>query len=347
VEVLYDGWLPRYHAKDDRPVQPLLLHGACVVLRRAWHRDDIASRVEQASLRRFLRRHDVAAVLAEYGPTAVSVADACFAAGIPLVAHFHGADAFDHETLELFGPHYLRVLPRCAAVIAVSHEMVRQLRELGAPAERLHYNPCGIDTVLFSGADPAVSDPLFFAAGRFVDKKAPHLTLLAFKQVAEACPAARLVMAGDGHLWEACKQLARALGIDDVVEFAGPLPHPQIAARMQAARAFVQHSLKTSYGDSEGTPVSILEAGAIGLPVVSTRHGGISDVVVHEETGLLVDEGDVSGMAASMIRLANSPTLAAELGERARHHVRANFSMEKSIANLWGILERAIGGRRS
>ena len=92
----------------------------------------------------------------------------------------------------------------------------------------------------------------------------------------------------------------------------------------------------------DGTPVAVLEASATGLPVVATRHAGIPDVVLDGETGLLVDEGDVEGMAAQMIRLADDPELAARLGRAGRQRVCAEFSMEKSIAGLWSIIEGAI-----
>jgi glycosyltransferase involved in cell wall biosynthesis len=110
---------------------------------------------------------------------------------------------------------------------------------------------------------------------------------------------------------------------------------------MHSARAFVQHSIRPGDGDSEGTPVAILEAGMSGLPVVSTRHAGIKDVVIHNETGFLVDEGDIDGMAACMLLLARDAAQAATLGARAHHHIRTNFSMDQHIARLSAILEQA------
>jgi glycosyltransferase involved in cell wall biosynthesis len=111
---------------------------------------------------------------------------------------------------------------------------------------------------------------------------------------------------------------------------------------MRGARALVQHSVRSRDGDSEGTPLSILEAGASGIPVVSTRHGGIEDVVRHGETGLLVDEGDIHGMARHMTALVQSPDLAADLGARARAHIRAHHSMDTSIGNLMSVIEGAV-----
>jgi hypothetical protein len=122
----------------------------------------------------------------------------------------------------------------------------------------------------------------------------------------------------------------------------GVVSHSEVAVTMGQARAFVQHSMRTSYGDSEGTPVAVLEAGASGIPVVATRHAGIKDVVVDGETGLLVDEGDVEGMAECMLRLAEDSALAATLGKAARERISAEFSMDRSISNLWHIVETAI-----
>lgn len=304
-----------------------------------------SAHLKTLGLANFLRKHCVDAVLAEFGPTGVAVMEACRRASLPLIAHFHGFDASNHLTLSEYKEGYRRLFNTAAAIVAVSKDMEAGLLALGAPRGRLHYNPCGVDCSFFKQAQPAQQPPHFLAIGRFVDKKAPHLTLLAFSQVVQVYPEARLSMYGDGYLWEACKQLAKVLKISDKVNFPGPCPHVEVAAAMQRTRAFVQHSLKTTYGDSEGTPVGVLEAGASGLPVVATRHGGIKDTVIHGETGFLVDEGDVDGMAAYMLKLAQEPELAGAMGEQAREHIQANFSMERSIGHLWQIIAAGIDGR--
>ncbi|MEA3377274.1 MAG: glycosyltransferase, partial [Chloroflexota bacterium] len=122
----------------------------------------------------------------------------------------------------------------------------------------------------------------------------------------------------------------------------GVSSHADLANAMRAARGFVQHSVQAFSGDSEGTPVAVLEAGASGLPVVATRHAGIPDVVVEGETGFLVDEGDVHAMAEGMVRLASMPDLAGRMGAAARKRIEEHFSMEKSIANLWRIITSAM-----
>jgi len=176
--------------------------------------------------------------------------------------------------------------------------------------------------------------------------KTPQMTLLAFERLWRRVPEARLTMLGDGPLWECCVRMVRGLGLGEVVDLPGVASHEEVAAAMRRARAFVQHSVRTLCDEVEGTPVAVLEAGAMGLPVVATRHAGIRDVVVDGETGALVDEDDVAGMAAAMERLALDPLLARQWGRAAHARVASEFSMERSIGRLWAILlEVALGTR--
>lgn len=198
---------------------------------------------------------------------------------------------------------------------------------------------------MFEAGDAAANPPLFVGVGRFVEKKAPHLTLLAFRRVLDACPEARLRLLGDGPLMPVCRDMVRGLGMEHAVELPGAVPHAEVAEAMRGARAFVQHSVRAADGDCEGNPVAVMEAGAAGLPVVATRHAGIPETVLDGTTGLLVDERDVDGMAERMIELARDPALAGRLGRAARERIRAEFGMEKSIERLGRILTEAAERR--
>jgi glycosyltransferase involved in cell wall biosynthesis len=332
----------RCRDEDDRSLQTVV-ERACHALARefGYARADAGTR----ALARFLRKTHAAAVLAEFGHIGAEALPACRAVGLPLVVHFHGYEAYRRDMVEDNRQAYGALFVEAAAIVVVSEDMRRQLIALGARAERIVLNPCGVDTSRFQGADPAAAPPLFVAVGRLVDKKAPHLTLLAFAKTAAVVPEARLVICGEGTLMDACCTLAAAYGIADKVTFTGPLPHTSVAQLMRNARAFVQHSVRPLDRDSEGTPVSVLEAGSSGLPVVATAHAGIADVVVHGDTGYLVNEGDVDAMAAFMIALARDPERAGRIGRRARAHVSANYSMEQSLRTLWQVLEDAIASR--
>lgn len=355
VELLHGGFFPVL-AADNQPLPQSLLHGnwATRFIGRILTSQALKSiypslsrHVMTGSMIKYLKRARVAAVLAEFGPTGAAVTEVCSAVAIPLIVHFHGYDAYVNRILDEHLSAYRRMFEIAEAIVVVSRDMERQLLDLGAPSEKLHYNPYGADTTLFNGGNPTSVPPVFIAVGRFVEKKAPHLTLLAFAEVLQEIPEARLVMIGEGALLEACKQLARGLEIAHAVDFQGSKRyHSDVAAAMRGARAFVQHSMRTTSGDSEGTPVSVIEAGAMGLPVVATRHGGIPEVVIDDETGFLVDEGDVQGMAERMLSLARKPQLAERLGTAARRRICIEFSIERSVGNLWRIIKDAIDGYR-
>lgn len=291
------------------------------------------------------RQTKARAVLAEYGMSATEVLEACRYANLPLIVHFHGHDVSRKSIVESYRSEYIQLFQKAAAIIAVSTAMESALVGLGAPRDKVFRNTYGVDCTLFQPTNPAVNPPTFVSTGRFVEKKAPYLTLLAFRNVLDVCSDAKLRMIGDGVLLGPCRDIAKSLSIDHAVEFLGTQPHQVVAAEMKQARAFVQHSVEASDGDCEGTPNSVLEAGASGLPVIATNHAGIPDVVVDEITGLLVDERDVAGMSNHMIRIAQDTILAARLGAAGRDRIEQHFSMDRSIARLWEIIESCIERR--
>jgi colanic acid/amylovoran biosynthesis glycosyltransferase len=329
--------------KDDLPLASVLERAIAAGLTEFGY---LGKRIETRGIARYLRREGVNVVLAEYGPIAVEYIDACQATGIPLVAHFHGYDAYKRTTLAEFGAAYRRLFTAAQVLVVVSRDMARQLESLGAPADRIVWSPCGVDTRAFAGAVPEQSDPVFVSVGRFVEKKAPHNVLRAFHHLAHTRPDARLVMVGEGVMLEPSRILCDALGLSDRVFFTGALAPAEVASYLRSARAFIQHSLRDAEGNAEGTPVSVLEAGASGLAVVATRHMGIADVVKHGDTGFLVDEGDVRAMGEHLITLCDDPVLAGAMGRRARDRICAEFSIEHSIARLSGALDKAIEGGR-
>jgi len=289
---------------------------------------------QEKGLTRFLMKNGVDVVLAEMPQIAAAVLPSVRAAQKPLFVYFHGGSDVNVNP-HLSGIPYAELFHYATGIFVVSRDLERQLLELKAPRHKLFYNPSGADISLFQGADPAKAPPVFLSVGRFVDVKAPHLTILAFKQVVGAIPEARLMMIGEGRLWEACKLLVKALKLTGSVEFLGFQPHERVAELMRSVRALVQHSIRTSYGTKEGTPCAVLEAGASGLPVIATKHSGIADVILDGKTGFLVEEGDIEGMAQHMMRLAREPELARRLGCAARERIKTEFSMEKSINRLW------------
>ena len=331
---------------DDSPLQstkPLAEFARLTrrAVARARGTDAEASELSSLYVRAF-RRARCQAVYVEFGHFAVQVMDACQRLELPLIVHFHGIDAHSRSILDRYGGRYPRLFDQAVAIITNSRTMERALLDLGARPEKTQYVPNGVDADRFRAGAPAEAPPTFLAVGRFAEKKGPQLTIAAFASVCRTHPEARLRMIGDGRIRGVCQDLAQGLGVGEAVTFLGAQPHEVVAEEMRRARAFVQHSVVASDGNSETMPNAILEASASGLPVVATRHAGIPEVVVDGETGFLVEERDLEGMARQMARLVLEPGLAAELGRAGRRRMQESFSIDSRIARLWEIIRASV-----
>ena len=289
-----------------------------------------------------LREIQPDAVLAQFGPLGVRVMAACEDLNIPLITYFRGKDASAQPILDVYRVAYSTLFGSTSAIIAKSEQIRDRLLELGASERKIIVDYGGVDVERFHGGSPAGAGPLFIAVGRLTEKKAPHLTLLAFRKTLERVPAAELVLVGDGPLRGVVRDMVRGLGLVDKVRLTGEAPHDEVRRLMREARAFVQHSVQAIDGDIEGVPNSVMEASAVGIPVVATRHSGIPACVRHGETGFLVDEHDVDGMAAFMTELALDPDLAGRMGQAGRARMVAEFSIDKSLQVVSEVIQRAV-----
>jgi glycosyltransferase involved in cell wall biosynthesis len=296
--------------------------------------------------RRLLSEIEPEIVLAEFGISGVEVSEACAQEGVPLVVFFHGYELYKHKILEKRIEGYKKLFEQAPAVLCGAQSMRRRLLELGSSSDSTFVcASSGVDVEDFDTSNPADALPHFVHVGRFVDKKAPHLTVLAFSKVLDENEEASLEMIGDGPLLGACKDLAISLGIDHSVSFRGACPHEEVRAVLSKAGALVQHSVTAQNGDSEGTGVSVLEAGASSIPVVVTRHAGFKDTVIQNETGFWVEERDIRAMADRMLELASSPGKAREMGRRGRERVETYFTHDENIKRVGNILGWAVGKR--
>lgn len=294
-------------------------------------------------LARFLRKNRVDVVLAEYGPVGARVASTCKKLNIPLVTHFHGYDAYSDDILNRYRQKYGKLFSYGTRFITVSHDMTAQLQALGCPAGKIVYNPCGVDTDAFIGADSSTASPSFTYVGRFVFKKGCHYAILAFAKAVKSHPEAKLYMIGDGSdIFVICKQMVTAMNLQDNIIFLGSRSPDQIIQQLRQSRGYIQHSITAPDHNKEGSPVSIMEASSMGLPVISTKHCGINQIVAHGETGYLVEEGDVDSMADYIIRIIEDPALAKRLGDNGRKKMLQEYTMERYVGNIEKVLDDAV-----
>jgi len=292
-------------------------------------------------LSKYLKKEKIDVVLAEYGVTGIKVFQACKKYNIQLVVHFHGFDAFEKKTLKEYD--YKEMFDYAKSIVAVSRDMAEQLIKLGADRNKVHLIPYGVSTDQFAQSKPSDNSETLIAVGRFTLKKAPHLSIQAFKLVLNKIPHAKLQMIGKGEMWNDCLALINKLGIQNSIELLGIKTSSEISEYLKNARVFIQHSMfNPENNDSEGTPNSVLEASSSGLPVVSTRHGGIKDAVDHNKTGFLVDEGDYKSMADYMCTLLQNPDLADSMGGKGREKMIREYELEKQINKLKTLLTNQV-----
>jgi glycosyltransferase involved in cell wall biosynthesis len=297
---------------------------------------------KQYAFKKYLKKKSIDCVLAEYGTAGVKIDEVCSQLNIPLIVHFHGYDASKFDVINEHEAGYKRMFKNAIFIISVSNVMHQKLLKLGAPADKLVLNPYGPADRFLKLNLVKKSKKILFGVGRFTNKKAPYYTIFAFKKVLKKHPDARLIIGGKGELWESCKNLVKVLNLEEKIDLPGILSVEEVTNNLQIASAYVQHSITTDEGDMEGTPLGILEASAAGIPVISTFHAGIPDVIVHGKTGLLCKEHDYIKMAEHLNWILEHPEEAQKMGVAGRLNIQNNFSMSKHINKLNHLIEQAI-----
>jgi colanic acid/amylovoran biosynthesis glycosyltransferase len=164
---------------------------------------------------------------------------------------------------------------------------------------------------------------------RLVEKKGVLYCLQAVAQVLESrgevARDLQYDIIGDGPLRDDLEALASELGLDDCVRFHGSQDQNAVRLAMMSAHLFLLSSVTAEDGDEEGTPTVLLEASSTGLPVVSTWHSGIPEIVVDEETGFLVPERDSEALAERLGQLLDRPELWRSMGRNGRRHIEESF----------------------
>ena len=294
---------------------------------------------EMKAVRKFLAKNGVRVALGEYLDYALPWLDICRDMGIRFFVHAHGYDASRLIRDEYWRAQYRRY-EQSDGVIVVNQIQRDRLLALGIPTERIHLIPYGVDV---PAQPPMARNPdgliRCVAVGRMVPKKAPILCLDAFRRAAEVIPSLRLNFVGAGKVLSAARQFVRAFALEDKVTLMGSQPSEVVNKIMKNSDIFIQHSvIDPENGDEEGLPVSILEAMAGGLPVVSTRHAGIPEEVLDGVTGLLVNEGDSEGMAQNIIRLCRDDAWRWNMGNAGWKHAGENFKWERNREALLKVM---------
>lgn len=289
-----------------------------------------------------IRREDVRLLHAHYGPTGVRMLPLKRRHRIPMITSFRGMDA---SLLPARSPlMYERLFGEGDLFLARSSDMAEDLVRLGCPREKVavHHSGIMLDDFKYS-ARAATEDAIFLTVARLSMNKGIQDAVEAFAQVNRERPKTRLRIVGEGPYRGDIERLIAALGLVGKVELAGAMSHNRVLDEMLKAHVFLLPSFTTPEGEKEGIPNVIMEAQATGLPVVSTLHAGIPELVSDGKTGLLAKERDIEGLADRMSRLADDPGLRTKMGLEGRMRVDEEFNIKKQTRKLEAIYAKYIG----
>jgi colanic acid/amylovoran biosynthesis glycosyltransferase len=333
--------------KEDGPSAADLLAGARLAVRTpgalsALRRGTAASFGGQQRLLRLLGRlgaDDGFDVLhAHFGDVALRSRFARFRWPVPFVASFYGFDCSAFPALhgdDVYEP----LFAAADGVTVLSGPMRQRVRRLGCPDDLIREHHIGVDLEAFSfrerGADTEGRAVRLLTVARLVEKKGVEYGLRAVAAMQDKN--LHYTVLGDGPLRAALGALAESLGIANRVDFRGAADQQAVRGEMDAADLFVLPSVTASNGDQEGTPTVLMEAGAAGVPVISTLHAGIPEVVLDGCTGRLVVEGDATALAEALRELLEAPGRWAPMGHAARDHIAKHYNARRLVGELEGL----------
>ncbi|MCB9365510.1 MAG: glycosyltransferase family 4 protein [Flavobacteriales bacterium] len=342
VRQYYGGLLPQYNAETGHLLSKHKIGLKAYELLELFLKKPTNYYLKKA-FTKHLKREKIKLVFAEFGTIGIEIYESCKFANVPLIVTLRGYDIHHSLYFKSNEEQYLNLFDYASLILCVSNEIVIKVNEYGF-SNKTKYFHSTINIKLFNYSNHKNNPPIFLAIGRFAETKSPHLTILAFNEVLKEIPGAELRMIGKdggGELFEACHILVKALGIADKVQFLGVKTPEEVANEMQHVRVFVQHSLTTPLmGDKEGTPVSIMEAMASGLPIVSTKHAGIAELIENNISGVLVDEYDYLAMAKEMVRVCKNDELVEKLGLAAAKAVQENELIQNNTQILSELIEK-------
>ncbi len=288
---------------------------------------------EAGLLAAHLRRVDARHLHNHIAEAAGSVAMlAAHMVAIPFSFTLHGPGIF-------MAPAYWRLdakIARASFVACISNFARAQAMLLAPPEQwdKLHIVHCGVDPARYRPTGRRRGKRLLFV-GRLAAVKGVAVLFEALKSLREHHPDLTLTLIGDGPERPALEGLANNHGLSGIVTFLGYRSQDDVAAALGAHDLFVLPSF------AEGVPVVLMEAMAAHLPVIATQVGGVSELVEHGRSGLLVAPGDVQALADALETLLEDPDLGAKMGAVGAEKVAGEFDSTTEAARLKRLLEGA------
>lgn len=260
---------------------------------------------------------------------------------LALVTSFYGYDV--SEFLRRGNP-YSRLFREGELFLPLGETMRDRLIAIGCPEDRILVHRLGVAPASFPARSLRGAGPVrIVSIGRLVEKKGIEYGIRSIARIlGKTADAVRYTIVGEGRLRPALEELIRSLGLQEVMVLAGWRDRAEVRQYLSEADILLAPSVTSATGDEEGTPTAILEAMAHGLPVVSTFHAGIPEIVQGGVSGMLVRERDVEGTATALSRLIEDPHLRRSMGLAGRAFVSERHDIDRLNDVLFEIYQLMV-----
>lgn len=331
-------------------VARLLESGALNRIYRLLGREFVhCSRSELAFWVKRLGQYRVGLIHAHFGPAGLTMLPVTRALGVPLLTTFHGSDLSRLLGNRVYVLQLQRLLREGDRHLTVSDHFRQRLLSLGCPADRVqtHYLGVPVERYRFR---KRILDPArvrLVQVANLVAKKGHSCLLDAFRHLLAIHRDVELLLVGDGPMRPEIEEKIRRLGLSGRVTLLGGLPSESALEVMDGCDIFVQPSETGPNGDTEGIPTAIMEAMSLGLPVVSTHHAGIPELISDGVNGLLGPERDSEAIADRIAALIEEPALYSRISVEGRRTIEERFNLHNQRARLEEIYLELIGRGRT
>ncbi|MGP2481507.1 glycosyltransferase [Pantoea eucalypti] len=257
---------------------------------------------------------------------------------------FHGADISRRHILEEHKLDYVNLFRQSELMLPISHLWENKLIEMGCPPEKIHVTRMGIEPEKFNFQPrQAFQMPLrIVSVARLTEKKGLDVAVKASAILKQRGGQFQYTIIGNGDQDEMMRDFIAREGMEDCVSMPGFKPQEEIRRALSEADIFLLPSKTAADGDMEGIPVALMEAMAVGLPVVSTFHSGIPELIENNVSGWLVEEDDPEALAETLLKLSQGEVDVAPVVAAARHKVETEFNQHIAYGELAQILERLV-----
>jgi glycosyltransferase involved in cell wall biosynthesis len=252
--------------------------------------------------------------------------------------------SFTAHANDIFAPRNFEIgldklVDTARGIVTVSDYAKKFLQErFPERADRIRRIYNGLNLAEFERADFSSTPPLILAVGRLIAKKGFADLIRACGLIAERGKSFRCEIIGEGPLENELRGQIERLNLQNCVALSGAKPQLEVRQRLVAANVFVLPCVVDPEGGMDNLPTVIMEAMGTGLPVVSTKIGGIPEMVIENETGFLLQPGDAAALADAIEKVTDDRLLAQRLGHAGYQRAHELFSIEKNVRELCALL---------